>query len=166
MESVNYSVSSRRSGLAMKLAIFAGIYSLAIALLVGFAGGVYDWAGYGAFGLGAVPFAVATLFSIAAAVYGMLAGSAAEEEYPEKRSAREGTDGASPCFHPEKCLPSSAPEPRCSKGRRCPPLPEKSVDDSHPNSGGTADLSSVRPEPSGLRAFFIAPGEKRVLSRT
>ena len=84
MESVNYSVSSRRSGLAMKLAIFAGIYSLAIALLAGFAGGVYDWAGYGAFGLGAVPFAVATLFSIAAAVYGMLAGSAAEEEYEKE----------------------------------------------------------------------------------
>ena len=79
MESVNYSVSSRRSGLAMKLAIFAGIYSLAIALLAGFAGGVYDWAGYGAFGLGTIPFAVATLFSIAAAVYGMLAGSAAED---------------------------------------------------------------------------------------
>ena len=63
MESVNYSVSSRRSGLAMKLAVFAGIYSLAVALLAGFAGGVYDWAGYGAFGLGTIPFAVATLFS-------------------------------------------------------------------------------------------------------
>ncbi len=84
METMNYSVSSRRSGLAMKLAVFAAVYSLAVALLAGFTGGVYDWAGYGAFGLGTIPFAVATLFAVAAAIYGMLAGSASEEEYEKE----------------------------------------------------------------------------------
>lgn len=84
METMNYSVSSRRSGLAMKLAVFAAVYSLAVALLAGFTGGVYDWAGYGAFGLGTIPFAVAALFAVAAAVYGMLAGNASEEEYEKE----------------------------------------------------------------------------------
>ncbi len=84
METMNYSVSTRRSGLAMKLAVFAAVYSLAIALLAGFTGGVYDWAGYGAFGLGTIPFAVATLFAVAASIYAMLAGNATEEEYEKE----------------------------------------------------------------------------------
>ena len=74
----------------MKLAVFSAVYSLAVALLAGFSGGVYDWAGYGAYGLGAIPFAVATLFAVAAAVYGMLAGSASEEEY-EKESGLQAS---------------------------------------------------------------------------
>lgn len=93
METKNYSASSRRSGLAMKLAVFSAVYSLAVALLAGFSGGVYDWAGYGAYGLGAIPFAVATLFAVAAAVCGMLAGSASEEEY-EKELLRKRKENA------------------------------------------------------------------------
>ena len=79
-EKSNYSLSCERSRLAMKLSVFAGVYSLLMALLGGIAGGVYDWAGNGAFGLGTIPFAIATLFALASAIYSMLAGSASEAE--------------------------------------------------------------------------------------
>lgn len=78
----------------MKLSVFAGVYSLFMALLGGIAGGVYDWAGTGAFGLGTIPFAIAALFALASAVYSMLAGSASEEEF-EKELLRKRKESAS-----------------------------------------------------------------------
>ena len=93
-EKSNYSLSCERSRLAMKLSVFAGVYSLLMALLGGIAGGVYDWAGNGAFGLGTIPFAIATLFALASAIYSMLAGSASEEEF-EKELLRKRKESAS-----------------------------------------------------------------------
>ena len=93
-EKSNHSLSCERSRLAMKLSVFAGVYSLLMALLGGIAGGVYDWAGNGAFGLGAIPFALSALFALASAVYSMLAGSAAEEEL-EKELLRKRKESAS-----------------------------------------------------------------------
>ena len=71
-ESLNYSLSSERSRLAMKLSIIAGVFALAMALIAGIAGGIYDWAGNGAFGMGAIPFGIAVLFAFASAIHGML----------------------------------------------------------------------------------------------
>ena len=93
-ETSNYSLSSERSRLAMKLSVIAAVYSLAMALLGGIAGGFFDWAGNGAFGLGAIPFAVAALFAFAAAIQGMLGGMAADEEY-EKELLKKRKESAS-----------------------------------------------------------------------
>lgn len=80
----SYAGSTERSKVAMKLAIMATILALfftGLALIAGFGTG---WSGLGAFTLGAIPFAVASVFSIAAVFYGMLSGSAAEEEYEKE----------------------------------------------------------------------------------
>ena len=65
----------------MKLSIVAGVFALAMALIAGIAGGIYDWAGNGAFGMGAIPFGIAVLFAFASAIHGMLEAMASDEEY-------------------------------------------------------------------------------------
>ena len=80
----NYAGSSERSKLAMRLAIFAAVEALfftGLALITGLGNG---WSGLGAFTLGAIPFGIALLFSVAAVFYGMLSGNAAEEEYEKE----------------------------------------------------------------------------------
>ena len=80
----NYAGSSERSKIAMKLAIFAGIeasFFAVLALITGFGTG---WSGLGPFTLGAIPFLIAAVFSVAAVFYGILSGNAAEDEYEKE----------------------------------------------------------------------------------
>lgn len=80
----NYAGSSERSKIAMRLAIAAlgeSLFFTILALIAGFGNG---WSGLGTFTLGALPFGVAAIFSVAAIFYGMLSGSAAEEEYEKE----------------------------------------------------------------------------------
>jgi regulator of protease activity HflC (stomatin/prohibitin superfamily) len=74
-----------KSGTLMKLSIIGGVLSL-IGMVVVIVLGISTWSKYGAwagsdiFALIVVPFAVATLYSIAAAIYGNMAKSAYMEE--------------------------------------------------------------------------------------
>ena len=80
----NYAGSSERSKIAMRLAIAALVESLFFTILALVAGYGNGWSGLGTFTLGALPFGVAAIFSVAAIFYGMLSGSAAEEEYEKE----------------------------------------------------------------------------------
>ena len=80
----NYAGSSERSRIAMRLAIAALVESLFFTILALVAGYGNGWSGLGTFTLGALPFGVAAIFSVAAVFYGMLSGSAAEEEYEKE----------------------------------------------------------------------------------
>ena len=80
----NYAGSSERSKIAMRLAIAALVEALFFTILALIAGFGNGWSGLGTFTLGALPFGVAAIFSVAAIFYGMLSGSAAEEEYEKE----------------------------------------------------------------------------------
>ena len=80
----NYAGSSERSKIAMRLAILALVISLFFTILALVAGYGNGWSGIGTFTMGAIPFGVAAIFSVAAIFYGMLSGNAAEEEYEKE----------------------------------------------------------------------------------
>ena len=80
----NYAGSGERSKIAMRLAILAFVETLFFTILALVASYGNGWSGVGTFTLGAIPFGVSVILSVAAIFYGMLSKSATEEEYEKE----------------------------------------------------------------------------------
>ncbi len=81
------------SKLLFNVSLFVGIGAAIITLLIFFTGLVSKWAGLDAYAIGIIPFIIATLFAVAAMIYGKLSAAASYEEI-EKQLLKERKDSA------------------------------------------------------------------------
>ena len=68
------------SKLLVKLSILGGIGSASMALIVFILSGISSWSGSDVFALSVLPLLMALLFATGSMIYGILAGSAAQED--------------------------------------------------------------------------------------